>query len=131
VNQQDSSVKPSPLIFACSGAADVGAMADLAARKLQREGVGKMYCLAGIGGGVAGIIDTVKAATEILLIDGCPVDCAKKTFDKTGIGFYKYLRITDLGFQKGKSVVSEQAIDTVVQKCRESLVHKSGKDVEA
>ncbi len=38
------------LIFACSGAADVGAIADQAARKLTRDGVGKMFCLAGIGG---------------------------------------------------------------------------------
>ena len=37
------------LIFACSGAADVGAIADQAARKLTKDGAGKMYCLAGIG----------------------------------------------------------------------------------
>lgn len=37
------------LIFACSGAADVGAIADQAARKLTREKVGSMFCLAGIG----------------------------------------------------------------------------------
>ena len=33
------------LIFACSGASDVGEIADRAARKLSREGVGKMYCI--------------------------------------------------------------------------------------
>lgn len=30
------------LIFACSGAADVGAIADQAARKLTKDGAGKM-----------------------------------------------------------------------------------------
>ncbi len=37
------------LIFACSGAADVGGIADLAARTLHAEGSGKIYCLAGVG----------------------------------------------------------------------------------
>ena len=44
------------LIFSCSGAADVGELADQAARRLTREGSGKMFCLAGIGGQVEGII---------------------------------------------------------------------------
>ena len=40
------------LIFACSGASDIGRISDLAARTLTKDGVGKMYCLAGIGGRV-------------------------------------------------------------------------------
>ena len=41
------------LVFARSGGADVGALADQAARKLTADGVAKMFCLAGIGGRVA------------------------------------------------------------------------------
>jgi len=66
------------LIFSCSGAADVGELADQAARKLNREGAGKMFCLAGIGGQVSGIVKTTEAATSILAIDGCALECAKK-----------------------------------------------------
>lgn len=40
------------LIFACSGAADLGGVSDQAARKLSAEGTGKMFCLAAIGGGI-------------------------------------------------------------------------------
>ena len=64
------------LIFSCSGAADLGAIADQAARKLSREGVGKMFCLAGVGGRVSGIMKTTEAAGERLVIDGCALDCA-------------------------------------------------------
>jgi len=53
------------LIFACSGAADVGAVADQAARKLTRNGAGKMFCLAGIGGRVSGIMATTAAASKV------------------------------------------------------------------
>jgi len=44
------------LIFSCSGCADVGELADQAARKLTRDGAGKMSCLAGIGGRISGIV---------------------------------------------------------------------------
>ena len=62
------------LIFACSGAADVGAVADQAARKLTRDGKGKMFCMAGIGGRISGIMKTTEAAEMILAIDGCALD---------------------------------------------------------
>jgi uncharacterized metal-binding protein len=98
------------LIFACSGAANVGKMADEAARKLTREGKGKMYCLAGLGGDVKNIIETTRSADRILVIDGCPVDCAKKTLDRVGIKKYDFVRVTDLGLEKGKTPVTEEAI---------------------
>lgn len=36
------------LVFPCWGASDVGELSDLAARKMTREGTGKMYCPADI-----------------------------------------------------------------------------------
>lgn len=65
------------LIFACSGAADVGAVADQAARQMTRDGIGRMFCLAGIGGRVPGIMKTTQAAEAILAIDGCPLNCVR------------------------------------------------------
>ena len=38
------------LIFPCSGASDVGGLSDQAARQMTKDGTGKMYCQAGIGG---------------------------------------------------------------------------------
>jgi len=101
---------PLTLIFACSGASNVGKMADEAARKLAREGKGKMYCLAGLGGDVKNIIETTRTADRILVIDGCPTDCAKKTLDRVGIGKYTIIRVTNLGLEKGKTPVSDEAI---------------------
>ena len=43
------------LIFSCSDAADVGEIADRAARKLTRDRAVKMFCLAGVGGLVASV----------------------------------------------------------------------------
>jgi len=102
------------LIFSCSGAADVGHISDLTARKLTREGAGKMFCLAGIGGRVSGILETTRAASKILAIDGCPLDCARKSLDEAGINEFEHLRLTDLGMEKGQSPVSDELVDKVV-----------------
>ncbi len=102
------------IIFSCSGAADVGELADRAARKLSRDGVGKMSCLAGIGGNVSGIVKSAEAATSILAIDGCPLECAKKSLEAAGIARFNYLKLSDLNFEKGSTDVTEETVDKVV-----------------
>jgi len=104
------------LIFSCSGAADVGELADQTARKLTRSGRGKMFCLAGIGGRVGGILKSTEAAASILAIDGCALDCAKKSLKEAGFTRINHLRLTDLGFEKGNTDVDSDAIATVVDK---------------
>jgi uncharacterized metal-binding protein len=101
------------LVFACSGAADVGALADQAARKITENGVAKMFCLAGVGGRVEGIVKTTEAADALLAIDGCPLDCAKKTLEQAGFTDFKHCRVTDMGFAKGLTEVSDENINNV------------------
>ena len=103
------------LIFACSGAADVGALSDQAARKLTREGAGKMYCLAGIGGRVSGILKTTETAARILAIDGCPLNCVKNCLEQAGFTKFERLQLADLGLEKGKSPVNDENIARVCE----------------
>ena len=98
------------LIFACSGAADVGKIADEAARRIT---TGRMFCLAGIGGRVSGIMETTKAAGKILAIDGCPQDCSKKCLEHAGFTGFEHLRVTDQGMEKGSSAVSAENIHKI------------------
>ena len=109
------------LIFACSGAADVGEIADRAARQLSREGAGKMFCLAGIGGRVAVILKTTEAASAILAIDGCSLNCAKSSLEQGGFTNFKHLQLADLGMEKGKTPATEGSIDRVVARGRQLL----------
>ena len=103
----------SKLIFACSGAADVGKIADLAARRLTADGVGKMFCLAGVGGRVKGIMETTKAAQAILAIDGCPLHCARNTLEQAGFKKFEHLCLSDLGMEKGKTPATDKAVNKV------------------
>ena len=79
------------LIFACSGAADVGAVADQAARRMTKESVGNMFCLAGVGGQVSPIMDKTKSASKVLAIDGCPLNCLSETLKKAGFDQFEHI----------------------------------------
>jgi uncharacterized metal-binding protein len=120
--QQDCRCGDAPrLIFPCSGSADVGEIADRAARERTRTGAGKMSCLAGIGGGVSGMIESAKGATGVLAIDGCPIDCAKKTLQQAGITDFVHLRVTDHGMGKGTSAVTDETIGLIAGAGRVAL----------
>ena len=118
MNEQDSDVCSGgpKLIFACSGAADVGAVADQAARRMSKQGIGSMFCLAGVGGRVPPIMEKTKSASMILAIDGCPLDCVSETLKQAGIERFKHLRVTDLGLEKGNTPINDASIETVVVK---------------
>jgi len=122
-NQNPCCVTAPKLIFPCSGASDVGEITDRAARKLTRNGIGRMYCLAGIGGKVENIMESTKAASKILVIDGCSSDCARNTLLQRGFKEFEHLRLTDMGMEKGKSPVSEARITKVVKGGSEILDH--------
>lgn len=109
------------LIFSCSGCADVGELADQATRKLTRDGAGKMFCLSGIGGRVSSILKSTEAAQSILAIDGCPLDCTKKTLELAGVTPTQHLRLNELGFVKGNTEASTEAVAKVAEHAQRLL----------
>ncbi len=103
------------IVLACSGACDLGQITDIVARKLRDNGVRKMNCLATIGARIGAPFEQLKK-NNILMLDGCSVDCGKKILDKAGFTDYKYLRITDFGYVKGKTPVSEETVNLIYEK---------------
>ena len=104
-------------VFACSGAADLGHASDLLARELHKNQVRNMKCLAFVSAGITEMIDSVRD-TNMLVIDGCALDCGKKTFEKNGLNNFLHLRLTDLGYEKGKT----KPIPEVIKKMYEVAV---------
>jgi uncharacterized metal-binding protein len=89
------------IIYSCSGiGSNVGQLANAAACRLAREGYGGGSCLAGVGGGIEKLISVGRSADERIVIDGCPVGCAKKIMDDKGLPVDRYVLITDLGITK-------------------------------
>jgi uncharacterized metal-binding protein len=110
-SSKDSAAK---LVFACSGAADVGEVSDLVARKLHLNGERQMKCLAFIGGGIQEMIDAV-SGTNMLVIDGCNLDCGRLTMEKNGISDFSHLRLTDLGYIKGHTPASRNTVNQITE----------------
>jgi uncharacterized metal-binding protein len=89
------------LIFACSGGSNVGQITNEAAKKLDEEGVGKFYCLAGVAAGIEGMLVNARGADQIVALDGCSVACAKVALEKADLPISCYVVVTDEGVEKG------------------------------
>ncbi len=110
------------LIFACSGGSNVGQIANQAAVELTKERLGKLFCLAGIGGHVSGIVESTKAAKRLVAIDGCPVKCAQKTLEHSGFKPDVIVVVTDLGIEKAAGpIFKEEDCRLTVDKVKEEL----------
>ena len=112
---------PKPIVYACSGCSDAGELADRIARQLAREGVGEMSCLAGVGGRVKHLVAVAEKAGRVLVIDGCPINCARKTLELAGVQRVEHLELHKLGLRKGSCPVTEENIARGVQAARQQL----------
>lgn len=102
-------------LFACSGSANVGEIADRAARCLMAEGRGSMSCLAGLGGDVTSMIQAAKQVDGNIVIDGCPQQCGRKVMERAGVTNFRHIRVTDLGIDKVKGIwAGQQQVQQVV-----------------
>ena len=112
---------PKPVVYACSGCSDTGELSDRIARRLTQEGVAQMSCLAGIGGRVKHLVAVAQNAKRILVIDGCPINCARKTLELAGVRRFEHLGLHGLGFHKGTCPVTEECVAAGAAAARERL----------
>ncbi|MDP4289735.1 MAG: putative zinc-binding protein [Bacteroidota bacterium] len=102
-------------VVACSGASNTGQYSDLVARKLMQSGQAKLLCLARFS------VDdefAKKAGSEIeklIVLDGCPINCAELTVKKSGIKGFTHINTTDFGIVKGKTPVTEEKVKEIVE----------------
>jgi uncharacterized metal-binding protein len=106
------------LIYSCAGAADVGKLADDVARKMAESGMGKMSCIAAIGAGISGYVESVKGSDKNIAIDGCGTACARKILEKTGAITVSHI-MTELGFIKGKTLYAKENAEKVISVIKE------------
>jgi uncharacterized metal-binding protein len=122
------SSSPIKLLYACSGAANTGYLADSVARALAGRGIGKLTCLSAVGAGLSGFVESAKAAAENLVIDGCPVACGQKVFENLGIPL-RHVVTTDYGVEKGRTEITAQLIASTADRLARELA--SGCDCAA
>src|ERR1035438_836833 len=113
------------VVYACSGCSDAGEIADRVARQLTREGAAKMSCLAGIGGRVKSLVATAEKAESILVVDGCPLNCAAHTLKLAGFNKFEHLELHKIGIRKGSTPVTDEQIEAGVAAAKEILAAKT------
>jgi uncharacterized metal-binding protein len=114
------------VILPCSGGSNCGQIANQAAINLDTQGIGKVFCLAGIGAKLPAFVEKAKAAKKIIAIDGCQVACAKNIAENAGLKVSDWVCVTDEGITKSHTFVLKQAdINTISQKVKASLAKQA------
>ena len=108
------------LIYACSGAADVGIIADRISRELSKEGLCKMSCLAGVGARLPGFIESAKSTNINITIDGCSVACSQKILENLELKPKSFI-LTDMGMVKGHTPFTEIVIKETTDKIKKEI----------
>jgi len=110
------------IALACSGGSNVGQITNEVAKRLDEAADAKFFCLAGVGGHVSGMVASVKGADKVLVLDGCPVGCAKRRADEARITGYEYIVVTELGIEKSHDFnLSPDDVDKALLTARDSL----------
>lgn len=109
-------------LYACSGASNVGQIANQVAIELTKKGKGRMMCTAGIGGRIPGIMKSTEGTDEIVVIDGCSLSCTKKSLELAGFTIGTHVVITELGVVKNKQLdVDATEVNEVLIKLDKAL----------
>ena len=99
------------LLYACSGAANTGFLADQVMRSLaRRRSAGAPAWLRwGLTFRFRGLCGV---ATRNVVIDGCPVSCGRKIFESKGIAHAHFI-MTEFGVEKGKTEITGELIEDI------------------
>jgi uncharacterized metal-binding protein len=89
-----------PLVYSCSGCSSAAQMANHVALQLDRRGIAEMSCIAGVGGDVPSLVKVARSGRPIVVIDGCPLVCAKKCLERHDIALARHLQLAEHGVKK-------------------------------
>lgn len=109
------------MLLPCSGASNLGQLANQAAVELTREGHGKMFCLAAIGAGLPNFVKSAQTVPNLVAIDGCQVACTKHLLNKANVPIGSYIVVQDLGIEKNmNTILDPEQVEKVKQAVRNS-----------
>lgn len=91
-----------PLVYSCSGCSSAAQLANRLALMLDRDGEAEMSCIAGVGGGVPGLVKTARSGRPILALDGCLMACAAACLQQAGVVAQRHVVLSDHGIRKLK-----------------------------
>jgi len=96
--------KKLPLVYACSGCSSAAQMANQMALWLDRQGKAEMSCIAGVGGGVTGLVNTARSRRSIIALDGCVLACTSACLSQAGVTPDRHIVLSEFEVKKRKHV---------------------------
>lgn len=89
-----------PLVYACSGCSSAAQMANDIAVRLDRERTAEMSCIAGVGGDVGPLVATATSGRPTVVVDGCPLECARKSLERHDVTPDRHVNLAERGVPK-------------------------------
>jgi uncharacterized metal-binding protein len=102
-------------IVSCSGASNTGKFSDEVARMVMSGRTAKMLCLARFSIDKTFAVNAKADIDQLIVLDGCPINCAEKTMKENGIENYTHINITDFDIVKGKTPFSAEKANEIVE----------------
>lgn len=103
------------MLVSCSGASNTGCYADKVARILAESRQADMICLPKVAINDQKLIENVKNSDKkVVVIDGCPFNCAEVILKEKGITHFTHINTTDFGITKGKTPITEEKLNEII-----------------
>jgi uncharacterized metal-binding protein len=112
-----------PLLFACAGCSQAGRLAYDVAQELDRRGIAKMSCLAGVGARKPHFLKQLHDR-ELWAIDGCPIECSLGVFEHVNKNVDVHIQLFDLGIRKNSSELRAVDLNQVVHTIVEQVANR-------
>ena len=110
------------VLLPCSGGSNCGQITNQVAIRLDEEGVGHIYCLAGIAAHIDGMVESARGAKRIVALDGCQVACARKAIEHAGLKVTDWICVTEEGVAKNHQFsMAQEELELIARRTKESL----------
>jgi len=98
-----------PLVYSCSGCSSAAQLANTLALLIDRSGEAQMSCIAGVGADIPKFVQQATSGRPILVLDGCPLACARGCLARHGVEPDRYVQLHEHGVKKRYGKDAEDA----------------------
>lgn len=89
-----------PVVYSCSGCSSAAQLTNTLAVRLARDGEAQMSCIAGVGADIPKFVREATSGRPILVLDGCPLACARNCLKRHGVEPDRYVQLKEYGIKK-------------------------------
>ncbi len=93
-----------PLVYACSGASNLGQLTNEIAVRLDREGLAEMSCAEAVGIEARSPYEAALSGRPVVAVSGCPLACTSRLLAEHGVAVTRSIQLENRGVLKAKHV---------------------------